>query len=181
MSSTWSRRTTPSQEAAELVDAAFPLDSWAASADPAAEGYGHAASWAFISELSAVVGPDALRTVLVRVASSIGPYAETEVDADPPADGAPPQVPLTTPDLPRSPRDGQRAPTSRRPSASGILTEADVALLPVRAEARAAFDELVARRGRLGRAGPGPRRDGRLAIRRGAGADRGGDRLARGA
>jgi len=132
----------PVEEANDRADAAFPLDSWAASADPAGEAYGHAASWAFISELSAAVGPDALRTALVRVASSIGPYAETEVDGEPPADGAPPQVALTSrtfldhletvSDADLSEQFGQR-----------ILTDADVDLLPARAEARAAFDELV--------------------------------------
>jgi hypothetical protein len=93
--------------------------------------------------LSDSVGPDALRTVLVRVASSIGPYAETEVDADPPADAGPPEVPLTSRGLldhletvsgmDLAEQFGQR-----------ILTETDVALLPARAEGRVAFDALVA-------------------------------------
>jgi len=133
----------PVQEAAERVEAAFPLDSWTASADPAAEGYGHAASWAAISELSALVGADALRKVLVRVASSNGPYAETEVDADPPADGAPPQVALTTRTFLDHLETVSAADLSE-PFRDGILTEADSALLPARAEARSAFDELVA-------------------------------------
>jgi hypothetical protein len=133
----------PVQEVAELADAAFPLDSWIASADPAAEGYGHAASWAAISELSSLVGPDALRTVLVRVASSIGPYAETEVDADPPADGAPPQVALTTRTFLDHLETVGATDLSER-FRDGILTEADGALLPDRAAARASFDELVA-------------------------------------
>lgn len=133
----------PVAEATERAGDAFALDSWAASADPAAEGYGHAASWAFISDLSDSVGPDALRTVLVRVASSIGPYAETEVDADPPADAGPPEVPLTS----RGLLDHLEAVSGMdlaEPFGQRILTEADVALLPARAEARAAFDGLVA-------------------------------------
>ena len=133
----------PAEEATERADDAFPLDTWAASADPAAEGYGHAASWAFISELSDSVGPDALRTVLARVASSIGPYADTEVDADPPADAGPPAVPLTS----RGLLDHLEAVSGMdlgEPFGERILTEADVALLPARAEARAAFYGLVA-------------------------------------
>jgi hypothetical protein len=132
----------PVEEATERGDDAFPLDSWAASADPASEGYGHAASWAFISELSASVGADAIRTVLARVASSIGPYAETEVDADPPADAGPPQVPLTS----RGFLDHLEAVSGvdlAERFSERVLTEADVALLPARAEARAAFDDLV--------------------------------------
>ena len=133
----------PEAEATERSDAAFQLDSWAASADPAAEGYGHAASWAFISDLSSSVGADALRTVLARVASSIGPYDETEIDVAPPPDAGPPQAPL-----------GSRSFLDHLETVSGmdlaerfsqsILSDGDVALLPARAETRAAFAELVA-------------------------------------
>ena len=133
----------PAEQATERAEDAFRLDSWAAAGDPAAEAYAHAASWALVSELGSAVGHDAIRTVLVRVASSIGPYAETEVDAEPPADGAPPAVPLTS-----------RAFLDHLETVSGVdlaeqfgervLTEADAELLPARAEARAAFDELVA-------------------------------------
>ena len=134
----------PAEEAAERVDAAFALDSWGATADPAAEGYGHAAAWAFVSELGETVGADAIRTVLVRVASSIGPYAETEVDAEPPAGAGAPEAPLTT----RSFLDHLEAVSGMDlavPFSERVLTEADIALLPARAEARAAFDDLVAR------------------------------------
>jgi hypothetical protein len=133
----------PVEEATERGEDAFPLDSWAASADPSAEGYGHAASWAFISELSASVGADSLRTVLVRVASSIGPYAETEVDADLPADAGSPQVPLTSRGLLDHLEAVSGMDLAERFS-QRILTEADVAVLPARAEARATFDDLVA-------------------------------------
>ena len=47
----------PVEEATERGDAAFALDDWGATADPAAEGYGHAASWAFISEPARPWGP----------------------------------------------------------------------------------------------------------------------------
>ncbi|HYI66771.1 MAG TPA: hypothetical protein VEW95_07610 [Candidatus Limnocylindrales bacterium] len=134
----------PAEEAVERADAAFQLDSWAATADPAAEGYGHAAAWAFIDELSNAVGADAIRTVLVRVASSIGPYAETEVDAAPPADAGPPEAPLTS----RTFLDHLEAVSGMDLAelfSERVLTDADVALLAARTEARAAFDDLVAR------------------------------------
>ena len=133
----------PAAEATRRVESRFALDSWAASADAAAEGYGHAASWAFVTDLGSSVGRDALRTVFARVASSIGPYAESEIDGDPPAAGAEPQAPLTS----RSFLDhlesvGSVALADR--FADRIFTEVDVELLPARAEARAAFDGLVA-------------------------------------
>ena len=132
----------PVEEAAARTVPAFPLDSWAVTADPGAERYGHAASWAVMSDISSSVGPDALRTVLARVSSSIGPYAETEVDAEPPADGAAPQVALTTRtflDHLETVSDGDLSARF----ADGILAEADIALLPARTAARAAFDALV--------------------------------------
>lgn len=132
----------PAAEATERADAVFALDSWGASADPAAEAYGHAASWAFISELGSSLGPDALRTVLGRVASSIGPYAETEVDGDPPADGADPRVALTS----RAFLDHLEAVSGANlaePFSTRVLTEANVAFLPARSEARTAFEALV--------------------------------------
>ena len=134
----------PAEEAATRDDAAFPLDSWGATADPAAEGYGHAAAWALVSELGETVGADAIRTVLARVASSIGPYAETEVDAEPPAGAASPEAPLTT----RSFLDHLEAVSGMdlaAPFSERALTDADIALLPARAEARAAFADLVER------------------------------------
>ncbi|MGI8999192.1 MAG: hypothetical protein ACR2GO_05750 [Candidatus Limnocylindria bacterium] len=132
----------PAVEATEVADAAFPLDSWAVGADAEAERYGHAAAWAFIAELRSAVGPDVLRTVLGRVSNSIGPYAETEVDAEPPTDGSVPRVPLTS----RSFLDYLEAVSDADLAESfseRILTGADVELLPARARARAAFDALV--------------------------------------
>ncbi|MCA1569889.1 MAG: hypothetical protein LC798_06110 [Chloroflexi bacterium] len=133
----------PVAEVSERSEAAFPLDSWATSAEPAAEAYGHAASWAFIAELTASAGADALRTVLVRVASSIGPYADTELDGEAPVDGADPNVALTS----RTFLDHLEAVTDADLSetfGSRVFTEEDVALLPARADARAAHEALVA-------------------------------------
>jgi hypothetical protein len=144
----------PAAATAERAAAAFPLDSWAASQDPAAEGYAHAASWAFVAELAAAVGPETLRTVLGRVASSIGPYAETAIDADPPDDASIPQVPLTS----RTFLDHLEMVAGTTDLAERfserIFTDTDIELLPARAEARAAFSELVAGAGDWGAPDP---------------------------
>jgi len=133
----------PGERASELAEAAFPLDAWTADAGIDGEAYGYAASWAFIEQLEALVGPDAIRTVLARVAGGIGPYQSADVEPDPLPDGvAAPASSLTT-----------RAFLDHLETVSGqslgdafaerVLTEGDVALLPERAEARAAFDDLV--------------------------------------
>ncbi|MGH2402156.1 MAG: hypothetical protein ACRDE6_05545, partial [Candidatus Limnocylindria bacterium] len=119
----------PAAETTERAAAAFPLEAWAAASEPAAEGYAHAASWAFISELSEAVGPEALRSVLVRVASSIGPYAATDIEAEPPADGAAPQAPLTSRGFLDQLETVSDADLAER-FATRVFTEADAALLP---------------------------------------------------
>ena len=133
----------PAAEVTERADAGFPLDSWASSQDPAADGYAHAASWAFISELGSSVGPDAVRTVLGRVAGSLGPYAGSEIDADLPADGSVPQVTLTSrgflDHLDTVSDADLTAQFSER-----IFTQADVELLAAHSDARATFDQLLA-------------------------------------
>jgi len=131
----------PVAQATALRAAAFPLDTWADSADPTAEFFGHAASWAFIAELRAAVGDDALHSVLGRVAASIDPYAGADIE--PPIDGAPPQTPLTS----RAFLDHLEAVTGADLAGrfrDRILSPADVELLDGRASARAAFAELVA-------------------------------------
>ncbi len=120
---------------------AVPLDTWAPSADPEAESFGHAASWAFVAEMRATVGDDALRAVLSRVSASVDPYADGEID--PPAgDGTQPLVPLTS----RTFLDHLEAVSGADLGArfgDRVLTPSDAALLEPRAEARAALDELV--------------------------------------
>lgn len=132
----------PVAEAAARQAAAFPLDTWADSADPTAEFFGHAASWAFIAELRAAVGDDALRSVLGRVAASIDPYAGADIE--PPSDGGtPPQAPLTS----RAFLDHLEAVTGADLAGrfrERVMSPADAALLETRAAARAAFAELVA-------------------------------------
>jgi hypothetical protein len=131
----------PAAEAEASAGAAFPLDAWPASPSPEQQAYGYAAAWAFVEELDAAVGMDAIRTVLGRVASSVGPYESTEVDP-PPTDGSEPVVPLSS----RGFLDQLEAVTGEDLAplfAERVLTEADVALLEARAEARAAFEALV--------------------------------------
>ena len=131
----------PADRAAELAEAAFPLDAWADGADPDAEAYGYAASWAFVDEVEAAVGEDTVRTVLARVAAAIGPYQSSDVEPQPLGDGAAPPAPLTT----RGFLDHLETVSGQdltEPFAARVLTEPDVALLPQRAEARAAFREL---------------------------------------
>lgn len=134
----------PAAEAAEHADVAFPLDSWTPTATGEEETFGHAASWAFVADLRERVGADALRTVLSRAAGSVGAYEPADVDATTDAaDGSVPPFPLTS----RSFLDHLESVAGvELADAFGeiVLTETDRALLPARATARAAFDELVA-------------------------------------
>jgi hypothetical protein len=132
----------PAAEATARQAAAFPLDAWTASADPAAESFGHAASWAFISELRATVGDQALRTVLGRVAASVDPYAAADIEP-PDENGTPPLALLTS----RAFLDHLEAVTAADLAGrfrDRVLAPADAALLEARAVARVAFAELVA-------------------------------------
>lgn len=133
----------PAAVAAEQAASAFPLDSWSSDAGDG-EAYGYAGSWSVIIELRARIGVEALRTVLTRAATSVGPYHASDIAPVPPEPNAPaPAVPLTT-----------RSFLDHLETVSGtdltdifrarVLTEADVALLDGRATARAAFNELVA-------------------------------------
>jgi hypothetical protein len=133
----------PGERATELSEGAFPLDAWTADGGIEGEAYGYAASWAFVEQLEALVGGEAIRTVLARVAGGIGPYQSADVDPDPLPDGvAAPASSLTT----RSFLDQLETVSGQTVSdvfAERVLTDGDTALLPERAEARAAFDDLV--------------------------------------
>lgn len=133
----------PAAEAERLADAAVELDTWAPTSDRNAEAYGYAASWAFIGELEELVGADAIRAVLVRVAASTGPYDPGGIDPAPTPDTSePPAMPLSS----RSFLDQLDAVAGidlAAPFAARVLSEADVALLEARSAARADFDALV--------------------------------------
>jgi len=143
----------PSDEAERLVDDLFPLDTWTPSSDVGAEAYGYAASWAVMAEIERIVGADALRAVLARVATSIDAY-------DPGVDLSPEPTPTDAPALPLTSRsfldqleavgDAEVAPLF----AEKVLTESDVALLEERAAARTAFDALVEAAGGWGAPDP---------------------------
>ncbi|MCV0404367.1 MAG: hypothetical protein K5924_11795, partial [Chloroflexi bacterium] len=133
----------PAEEAAARAEDAIRLDAWGTAESGPSETYAHAASWAFIAGMAETVGPDALRTTLERVAASVGPYAAREIDATPPSDGSPPTMPLTS----RSLLDHlETVSGANLADAFGedVLSDADVALLPARRDARDAFGALVA-------------------------------------
>jgi hypothetical protein len=144
----------PVAVAEQNAEAAFPLDSWSANAGPDGERFGYAASWAFIQRLNERVGTAAVREVLYRVVSGIGPYQHAEVSAAPSAAlVAEPPAALTT----RSFLDHLEtitgvdlAPEFRE----RILTEADIALLDARAEARVALASLETTSGGWGAPDP---------------------------
>ncbi|MDQ2674984.1 MAG: hypothetical protein M3Y40_10050, partial [Chloroflexota bacterium] len=144
----------PVEQAEANAEAGFRLDAWSADAGPEGEAYGYAASWAFVRELEDIVGPDAVRTVLARVARGIGPYESADVEPEPGTDpNGTPATPLTT-----------RAFLDQLETVSGVslteafsaevLADADVALLPAREDARAAFDALLAAAGSWGAPDP---------------------------
>jgi len=140
----------PAARAEDVAEASFALDAWFADAGAEGETFGYAASWALAAEIEELVGADAVRAVLARVAASIGPYQGTEIEPEAAPEGvADPSAPLTT-----------RAFLDHLETISGIalsdlfadrvLTDADVQLLTARAEARAAFDALVGSAGDWG-------------------------------
>ncbi|HEX2844142.1 MAG TPA: hypothetical protein VHP64_02745, partial [Candidatus Limnocylindria bacterium] len=140
----------PAERATERAEAAFPLDSWSADAGPDGEAYGYAASWAFLDALEEMVGLEAIRTVLARVAASIGPYQPSEVKPEPLPDGvAAPATALTTRGFLDHLETVSGADLTER-FADQVLTEGDIALLPARDEARTEFAALVEQGGSWG-------------------------------
>lgn len=144
----------PAERAEEVADAAFRLDAWSADAGPDGEAYGYAASWAFLAALEEEVGADVIRRVLARVSRGTGPYESTDVDPDPSTDanGSAP-IALTT----RTFLDQLETVAGSGVAdlfAERVLTDADVALLPARSDARAAFDRLIAASGSWGAPDP---------------------------
>jgi hypothetical protein len=144
----------PVAERRAHADAAFPLDAWSATPDPEADAYGYAASWAFLDEIEAAAGEEAIGSVLARVAASVGSYEPAEVAPEPLPDGSPePALPLTS----RSFLDHLEAVTDADLAslfAERVLVEGDIALLEARAAARGAFDDLVATAGGWGAPDP---------------------------
>jgi hypothetical protein len=145
----------PAVRAEEGAEAAVPLDDWSAGADPATEAYGYAASWALVEDLVATFGADSIRSVLARAASSMSPYSSASVDPEIPSDGVTaPTVALDTRGFLEHLETVTGEPAVADRFADGVLADADVALLPARAEARAAFDALVGAAGAWGAPDP---------------------------
>lgn len=131
----------PVIEARATAGSAIPLDAWTASSGADVDRHGHPASWAFIAELRRTLGADALRSVLLRTASSIDAYDPARIDAPPPP-GSGPRFPLTS----RSFLD-QLATVAGTDLAdqfaATVLDAPDVALLPARASAREDLERLL--------------------------------------
>ncbi len=132
----------PAAEVEAAAEAAFPLDTWSTDAGPAGEAFGYAASWDVMRLLRDEVGEDALRTVLARVAASVGPYQSGEIQPDLPSEGvARPAVPLTSRGLLDQLETVAGADLAQL-FADRVLIADDVALLDARAAARESFARL---------------------------------------
>jgi hypothetical protein len=145
----------PAEAAAERSEAAFPLDAWSVDAGPDGEAYGYAASWEIVEEIEGRVGADAVRTVLRRVAASMGPYQAASLEPEPTVDG------VTSPARPL----GSRSFLDHLETVTGdaslaelfadrVLRAEDVAMLEARADAREAFDRLAEAGGSWGTPDP---------------------------
>lgn len=131
----------PEAEARARAGAAIPLASWTPASNAEVDRFGHAAAWAFMAELRSRAGDETIRTVLLRTASSIGPYQDARI-SEPPPPGSSPRVPLTSRtllDLLETVSGLDLAPRF----AEVVLVPADVALLGARASAREQFAALV--------------------------------------
>ncbi len=147
----------PVVEAESRADAAFALDEWPAAAGPDGEAYGYAASWSLMQQIDEAVGAETVRTVLRRVAASIGPYRAASIEPEPASeDVEAPALPLSSRtflDQLETVGDVELAPLF----AEHVLRDEDVALLEERAAAREAFEALSVAGGSWGT--PDPVRD----------------------
>jgi len=140
----------PAAATEEHADAAFPLDEWSSDAGPDGESFGYAASWDLVEELEELVGADALRAVLRRVAASVGPYQPASIEPEPTVDG------VTAPDTPLTSRtflDHLETVGSADLDAlfaERVLTPGDVAMLEERSAAREEFNRLATAAGSWG-------------------------------
>lgn len=150
----------PIAQRTKLKASAFALSGWASDESPSPERdrFGYAASWALLDELARSAGPEAISGAVQRAAAGIDAYETVPggTAADAPAQAP---VPLDS----RSFLDQLERVSGKPPaelSAASILSANDVALLPKRAEARAAFGKLVVAAGDWGTPAPIRRRLG---------------------
>ncbi|MGH2357188.1 MAG: hypothetical protein ACRDGJ_04155, partial [Candidatus Limnocylindria bacterium] len=129
----------PAAAAAESAPAAYQLAAWPASATPAQQRYGYAASWVLAGEIAQAAGAESIGQVLGRVAAVVDALAGADETT---TQGGLAAAPLTT----RSLLDHLVTATGVDLSARFgelALVPADVALLPPRAEAHAAYRSLL--------------------------------------
>lgn len=134
----------PAARAQELADAAFPLVSWGAGESSAEQdAWAYAASWETAKRIADAAGEDGVRLAWQRIANEIGPY---DAVTDEPPGGEHPALPTTAADS-RELLDQLEAVSDADVAAifEDAVFDADTAaMLPARAEARAALDGLIA-------------------------------------
>ena len=144
----------PIAQRTKLKGTAFALSGWAFDEPPSPERdrFGYAASWALMKEIAGSAGADAISGAVQRAAAGIDAYESVPggTAADAPAQAP---VPLDSRSfLDQLERVSGKAPAEL--SAASILSANDIALLPKRAEARAAFAKLVVAAGDWGTPAP---------------------------
>lgn len=143
----------PAERAIELEADAIPLAAWGTEATSGAEdAYAYAASWAFINRVATAVGEAHLVEAIGRVAAGVSAYDNVDA-ALPSAPGGPPVRPLDT----RRLLDQLAAVSGVDLSALflDVVLGEDAALeLAHRAQARSAYDDLLAAAGDWGAPDP---------------------------
>ena len=142
----------PAAQRTKLKANAFALSGWALDEPPDRDRFAYAASWALMDEIAGSAGPEAISEVLQRAAAGIDAYETVP-------SGAAAQ-PLAHAPVPLDSRGflDQLEQVSGKPpaelSAPSILSANDIALLPKRAQARTAFEQLVVAAGDWGTPAP---------------------------
>ena len=141
----------PTAQRAALKADAFALAGWALDEPAARDRFGYAASWALVDEIATLIGPEAMSRQLQRAAAGLDAYEPVTTGVP----GAPTRV--ITPLDSRRFLDQLEAVSGKSLSAlfaAQVLTPGDMVLLPKRAEARAAYQQLVVAAGEWGTPAP---------------------------
>lgn len=142
----------PAAQRTRLKADAFALSGWKVEETPPRERFGYAASWALVDQIATSAGADAVSRVLQRTAAGVDAYQP--VDGGALAD-EPPRA-IVALDSRRF-FDQLEAVSGKPPaklSAASVLAASDLALLPKRTAARAAFQQLVVEAGDWGTPAP---------------------------
>ncbi len=142
----------PAAQRTRLKADAFALSGWKVGETPPRERFGYAASWALLDQIAKAVGPGTVSKILQRTAAGVDAYqpADGPALADGPLRAI---VPLDS----RRFFDQLEAVSGKPPaelSAASVLPAGDLALLPKRTAARAAFGQLVLEAGDWGTPAP---------------------------